>query len=158
MEKHPKVQREKGFTLLEVILTIMVVSITSSVLFLMVSNTNRVDTLAKENKLTENLLEPYLSYYQNSEVTQSNYNVYLSDLADVDLAKFARQQSVKEKGSTTNLSTRYRDLHIVCNNTPTLFTNSDGKANYIEFSISCEKNEQKINKGKSFVIKKYINP
>lgn len=157
MKRLSKLNSEDGFTMVEVIMTVAVVAITMTVLLLVVTATNKVDTFSKENKLTENLIEPYLSYYKNADVTKDNLNIYLSDLGDVDLAKFARQQAAKGATDIPTMNKMYRDLHLVCSNTPSLLKDSEGNDSYLEFNIHCEKNGNKINRGKPFIIKKYIN-
>lgn len=144
-------KKEKGFTILEAILSLFIVSVALLVLFSIMNEINKVDHKSKEMNYSYQLLEPYLSYYKSVDINKDNLNIFLSDVSDVDLVKEAR--SSFENGVPVTL----RNLKLVCENKPELIKNSKGENDFIKFSISCKKNGNKINRGNPFIIIRYIN-
>ena len=142
---------EKGFSVLEVVLSLAIVSATMLVLLTSIYETNRMDTLAKENKLTANLVDTYIGYYRSLEVTNLNEDALLSDISDVNLVdNYVRTLSPEAKNSVAMKT--YQDLDVVCFNSP----RKVGNGKYMVFTIQCERDGKKINKGRPFIIKKYI--
>lgn len=146
-----KQKHEKGFSVLEVVLSLAIVSATMLVLLTAIYETNRMDTLAKENKLTANLVDTYIGYYRSIEVTKMNEDALLSDISDVNLVdNYVKTLSTEAKNSVAMKT--YQDLDVICFNSPR--KTSDSK--YIVFTIQCERDGTKMNKGRPFIIKKYI--
>lgn len=150
-DKFKKYQNsEKGFTILEVILSLFIVSITAIVLLTTIYETNRMDRFSKENKLTATLIDSYVSYYSDLKITEKNLNVVYADIGQVNLMDNYRDSlSVVDK----ELVKTFQDLEVICSNRPEI-TNDE---RYLVNKFYCEQNGRKINKGKPFIIKKYIN-
>lgn len=153
MEKLKKLVKSnnEGFTMYEVILSVFLVSVVMVVLFTIIVEINNIDNKSKEMNFSEQLLEPYISYYKNVEVTKDNLDVFLSDVGSVDLVKEARSYGI------SSVPNNFRNLDLVCENKPEIIKDSKGKNEYIKFVINCEKNGGKINRGNPFIITKYIN-
>ena len=145
---HTKKDTEKGFTLFEVLLTVALVSVSLLTLFSIISSINKTDIKAKEDNFTKQLIDVYISYYNDIEITKENVSLYTSDFSEVNLVK-----NLKNNGG--NVPTVFRNLDVICNNTPSLIK-QDG-SDYVLFTITCEKNGKKISRGNGYSILKYIN-
>ena len=77
--------KERGFNMLEVLLALIILTISTLVIFTIVNETNKVDLDSKRLHFAETLINPYIAYYQNTEVQEEDVDVYLSDLGEVDL-------------------------------------------------------------------------
>lgn len=136
---------EKGLTILESLVSLFLVSIALLSFYLVIYETNRIDSMSKEHHFVEQLVRPYLDYYMRVDVTQDKVNVFLSDVQTVDLTSKMRKDG--------SLPKAFRDLHVKCMNNPKLLDNKK----YIEFEIMCEVNNKKLNKGNPFRIKRFID-
>lgn len=139
---------EKGFTLFEILITVALVSVSLLTLFSVILSINNTDLKAKEANFTKQLIDVYVSYYSDLEISKDELSLYVSDLSSVNLVENLR----KSGGQVPKI---YRDLDVICNNEPTLI-NEDGN-DYILFTIKCEKDGNKINKGNGYQILKYVN-
>lgn len=149
--KNQLVKNSKGFTILEVVLTVFLVSVVMLVLFTIIAEMNEADRKSKEMNYVEQLIEPYISYYKNVEVTNDNLDAFLSDVGEVNLVKEARSYNI------ASVPNNFRNLDLICENKPELIKDDKGKNEYIKFVISCEKDGNKINRGNNFIVIRYIN-
>ena len=130
--------------MIEVLVAFILLTVMTTVIFLLVRETDRVNIESKRIHFAETLINPYIAYYQNTEVRKSDVSIYLSDVQTVDL--------VKEYRNTGGIvPSTLVDTKVVCENRP------EEVAGYMVFDIRCEVNGKEINKGKSYVIKKYID-
>lgn len=157
---------EKGFTLLEVILSVFIVSVALLGIFIFISDINKIDNMSKENHYGEKLIEPYISYYQNLEVKRSEVNQYISDI-ERDYLEGSNKDYLLEKGPDLTPKS-FRNLKVYCDKD---VVELDSKGNrfgdtgydiiegsvYLNFEIKCEVNGREVNKGKEFMVLKYIN-
>lgn len=139
---------ERGFTLVETVLSVIIVSVAMLSLFMIVKEIDVVDQSSKQASFAEKLIDPYLAYYQEIEVTTAKENIYLSDVNKVNLVDVARAKN------PSGVPVNFRDLDVECVNDPSILI--DGSARYMEFRINCEVDNQKVNKGRPYVIKKLI--
>lgn len=130
--------------MMEVLIAFILLTVMTTVIFFIVRETDRVDIESKRIHFAETLINPYIAYYQNTEVKKSDVSIYLSDVQDVDLVKEYR----KGGGIVPSMLV---DMSVVCENRP------EEVAGYMVFDIRCEVNGKEINKGRSYVIKKYID-
>lgn len=141
-------RNERGFTLVETMLSVVIVSIAMFSMFMIVKEIDIVDRSSKQASFAEKLIDPYLAYYQEIEVITAKENIYLSDVSAVNLVDVARSKN------PSGIPKDFRDLDVVCVNDPSIL--KDGSARYMEFRINCEIDNQKVNKGRPYVIKKLI--
>lgn len=149
--KNINFKSEKGFTIFEVILALFIVSVAFLSCGHLLDSINKADNLTKETHYAKKLIDPYLSYYQGLEVKEKDLNVYLSDVNRVDLLKQSRDID------PASVPMSFKDLRVVCENYPYEVLDENGDPEYLVFEITCEINNHKINKGRSFEIKKFIN-
>lgn len=141
-------RNERGFTLVETMIAIVIASVTLVTVFLIINEIDKVDNNSKKLSYAESLIDPYLAYYQDLDVKRSDENVYLSDVSKVNLVDVAR------KDNKDGVPSNFRDLDVVCVNDPELL--KDGTTRYVEFRISCEVDNKKVNKGRPYIIKKLV--
>lgn len=142
--------KERGFNMLEVLLALIILTISTLVIFTIVNETNKVDLDSKRLHFAETLINPYIAYYQNTEVQEEDVDVYLSDLGEVDLVKEFKRDS--SDGTPSGFVPKtLRDVRVGCKNTPRVV------GDYMVFEIKCHVNDREINKGRAYTIKKYIN-
>jgi competence protein ComGC len=142
---------EKGFTVYEVIISLFIVSAAILSSALLLGDINDIDVKSKETHYAKQLIDPYLSYYQNLEVKEKDLNIYLSDVNRIDLIKKSRDIDPQ------NVPLMFKDLKVNCENYPYEILDESGYPEYLVFEITCDINDSNINKGKSFEIKKFIN-
>lgn len=130
--------------MMEVLIAFILLTVMTTVIFFLVRETDRIDIESKRIHFAETLINPYIAYYQNTDVKKSDVSIYLSDVQTVDLVK-------EYRNSGGIVPSTLVDTKVLCENSP------EEVAGYVVFDIRCEVNGKEINKGRSYVIKKYID-
>lgn len=125
--KNQEIHSERGFTLVDTLLSLAVVSIASATLFTVITAMNNMDTENKQNKLTYDLLTPYLDYYKTVEINRKNYRNFATDFTTVDLV-----HEIENRAYIENLVNRANGLGITETDEAEKITNEKEYVMYLE--------------------------
>lgn len=128
------IRKEEGFTTAELMIVIALTTVGMIVFFTLMGDTSRVSMITKETHFAEELIDSYVRYYEEVEVTGESVEVFLEGTNEVDLvSNFKDEGGLVPKGM--------KDLKVICRDYISINSSND----ILTFELDCSVNGRSIN-------------
>lgn len=133
---------EGGFTMIELLLSILIVSVGLLSFAMIVSSNSKLDLEVKKLHFAEDLISNYIIYLEEVDINRGNISDRVNESGRVDL--------VDRYGGSFPKGMR---VEVVCDTVVEIIDIDK----FMRFSVTCEVDNKKINRGIPYEIKRYIH-